>query len=85
MFIRTAQALLRKLSSYPVCFFGHNYTKSVAKGCQGGGTTAHTATRYYQSGGSDDLVATDLSLRAWQGRPSDGGLTIARSCTCAAR
>ena len=45
-------------------------------------TAMHTGARYYENGGSDDVVAQSVSTAAWTTRPQDGLISVARACTC---
>ena len=45
-------------------------------------TAMHTGARYYENGGSDDVVAQTVSTAAWTTRPQDGLISVARACTC---
>jgi len=41
-----------------------------------------TGARYYEIGGTDDTTAQTLATSAWVRRPSDGAITLTRTCRC---
>jgi Flp pilus assembly protein TadG len=41
-----------------------------------------SASRYYESGGSDDTAAAQLAIASWNHAPGDGAVNAVRSCTC---
>jgi len=45
-------------------------------------TALQTGIRYYETGGSDDTAAQQVAQAAWPHIPTNGALTVARSCTC---
>jgi len=45
-------------------------------------TALQSGARYYQTGGSDDPTALLVAQQAWRAKPSDGFVTVTRSCTC---
>ena len=47
-------------------------------------TAMHTGARYYENGGSDDVVAQTVSTAAWSTKPQDGQIAVTRACTCGA-
>ena len=44
-------------------------------------SAVQAGSRYYQSGGADDVAAAQLALQAWNHPPSDAAVNTARSCT----
>ncbi|HEX3363737.1 TadE/TadG family type IV pilus assembly protein [Phenylobacterium sp.] len=45
-------------------------------------TALQSGARYYQTGGADDPTAQLVAQQAWPGKPADGAVSVARSCTC---